>query len=47
MTKFVKNSDIKNDWYEIDANGAIVGRLAVVISKIIRGLFLQTQENPK
>mgnify|MGYP001410635218 CR=1 FL=1 len=37
MTKFVKNSDIKNDWYEIDANGAIVGRLAVVISKIIRG----------
>jgi large subunit ribosomal protein L13 len=37
MTKFVKNSDIKSNWYEIDAKNAVVGRLAVVISKIIRG----------
>ena len=37
MTKFVKNSDIKCDWYEIDAKNAVVGRLATVISKIIRG----------
>ena len=37
MTKFVKNSEIKSDWYEIDANNAVVGRLAVIISKIIRG----------
>ena len=37
MTKFLKKGDLKNDWYEIDANGAIVGRLATVISKIIRG----------
>ena len=37
MTKFVKKSDVKNDWYEIDANNAIVGRLATIISKIIRG----------
>ena len=37
MTKFVKNSEIKSNWYEIDAKGAVVGRLATVISKIIRG----------
>ena len=37
MTKFVKKDDLENNWYEIDANNAIVGRLATVISKIIRG----------
>ena len=37
MTKFVKNSEIKCDWYEIDAKNAVVGRLATIISKIIRG----------
>ena len=37
MTKFLKNSEIKSDWYEIDAKNAVVGRLATVISKIIRG----------
>ncbi len=37
MTKFIKINDIKNDWYEIDAKNAVVGRLATVISKIIRG----------
>ena len=37
MTKFVKNADIKSDWYEIDAKNAVVGRLATIISKIIRG----------
>ena len=37
MTKFIKNSEIKSDWYEIDAKNAIVGRLATVIAKIIRG----------
>ena len=37
MTKFVKNSEIKSDWYEIDAKNAVVGRLAAIISKIIRG----------
>ena len=37
MTKFVKNTEIKSHWYEIDAKGAVVGRLATVISKIIRG----------
>ena len=37
MTKFVKKSELKNDWYEIDAKNALVGRLATIISKIIRG----------
>ena len=37
MTKFVKNSEVKNNWYEIDAKDAVVGRLATIISKIIRG----------
>ena len=37
MTKFVKNSEIKCNWYEIDAKNAVVGRLAAIISKIIRG----------
>ena len=37
MTKFVKKSDIENNWYEIDAKDAVVGRLATIITKIIRG----------
>ncbi len=37
MTKFIKINDIKSDWFEIDAKNAVVGRLATVISKIIRG----------
>ena len=37
MTKFVKKNDVKNDWYEIDASNAVVGRLASIISKILRG----------
>ena len=37
MTKFVKNSEIDSSWYEIDAKDAVVGRLAAIISKIIRG----------
>tara|TARA_B100000579_G_scaffold394496_1_gene371922 strand:- start:365 stop:823 length:459 start_codon:yes stop_codon:yes gene_type:complete len=37
MTKFVKKNQINNDWYEIDASNAVVGRLATIITKIIRG----------
>ena len=37
MSKFLKKSELKSEWYEIDASNAIVGRLATVISKIIRG----------
>ena len=37
MTKFVKKDQLSSSWYEIDATNAVVGRLASVISKIIRG----------
>ena len=37
MTKFVKKDQVTSSWYEIDATNAVVGRLATVISKIIRG----------
>ena len=37
MTDFVKAKDIKSNWILIDATDAIVGRLAVFISKTIRG----------
>ena len=37
MTKFVKKSEINSKWYEIDAKNAVVGRIATVISKILRG----------
>ena len=37
MTKFVKKDQINCLWYEIDAKNAVVGRLASIISKIIRG----------
>ena len=37
MTKFVKKSEIINNWYEIDASNVVVGRIATVISKILRG----------
>ena len=37
MTKFVKKDQISCSWYEIDAKNAVVGRLATIISKIIRG----------
>ena len=37
MTDFVKTKDIKNNWLLVDATNAIVGRLAVFISKTIRG----------
>ena len=37
MTNFIKKSELKNDWYLIDGTNAIVGRLATIIAKIIRG----------
>jgi len=37
MTNFVKKSEIINEWYLIDGNNAVVGRLATIIAKIIRG----------
>ena len=37
MTNFVKKSELNNEWYLIDGNNAVVGRLATIIAKIIRG----------
>ena len=37
MTNFIKKSEIKNDWILINAENAIVGRLAAYISKVLRG----------
>ena len=37
MTKFVKKDEINSRWYEIDAKNAVVGRLATIITKILRG----------
>mgnify|MGYP001334279681 CR=1 FL=1 len=37
MTKFLKKDQLSSNWFEIDAKDAVVGRLAAIISKIIRG----------
>ena len=37
MTNFIKKDEIKNNWLLIDAENAIVGRLAAYISKALRG----------
>jgi len=37
MTDFIKRKEIKNSWILIDAENAIVGRLAAYVSNILRG----------
>ena len=37
MTPFIKKKNIKNNWYIINAQNAVVGRLAAYISKVLRG----------
>ena len=37
MTSFIKKDEVKNNWLLIDAENAIVGRLAAYISKALRG----------
>ena len=37
MTNFIKKSELKNHWYIIDGTNAIVGRLATIIARILRG----------
>ncbi len=37
MTPFIKKKEIKKNWYLIDAQNAVVGRLAAYISKVLRG----------
>ena len=37
MTSFVKKNELKNNWILINAENAIVGRLAAYISNVLRG----------
>jgi len=37
MTSFIKKKEIKNNWLLIDAENAVVGRLAAYISVVLRG----------
>ena len=37
MTSFIKKNEVKNNWLLIDAENAVVGRLAAYISMILRG----------
>ena len=37
MTNFIKKNEIKNNWVLIDAEDAVVGRLAAYISTVLRG----------
>ena len=37
MTPFVRKKDVKKDWYIINAQDVVVGRLAAYISKVLRG----------
>ena len=37
MTSFIKKKEIKNNWILIDAENAVVGRLAAYISAVLRG----------
>ena len=37
MTSFIKKNEIKNNWFLINAENAVVGRLAAYISTILRG----------
>ena len=41
MTKFVKKNEVNNNWYEIDASNAVVGRLATIICKIFKAKIKQ------
>ena len=37
MTSFIKKNELKNNWLIIDAENAVVGRLASYITKLLRG----------
>mgnify|MGYP001445259018 FL=1 len=37
MTPFAKKKDLKNNWYLVNAENLVVGRLAAYISKVLRG----------
>tara|TARA_A100001035_G_scaffold278876_1_gene278791 strand:- start:906 stop:1364 length:459 start_codon:yes stop_codon:yes gene_type:complete len=37
MTPFIKKKEVQKDWYIINAENAVVGRLAAFISMVLRG----------
>ena len=37
MTSFIKKDELKNNWYLINAENLVVGRLAAYISMVLRG----------
>ena len=37
MTSFIKKNEVINNWFLIDAENAVVGRLAAYISMVLRG----------
>ena len=37
MTPFIKKKEVKKNWYLINADNAVVGRLAAYISLVLRG----------
>ena len=37
MTPFAKKKELKNNWYIVNAENLVVGRLAAYISKVLRG----------
>ena len=37
MTPFTRKKDLKNNWYLVNADNVVVGRLAAYISKLLRG----------
>ena len=37
MTPFAKKKDLKNNWYLVNAENLVVGRLAAYISKVLSG----------
>tara|TARA_B100001741_G_C16283951_1_gene473572 strand:+ start:87 stop:551 length:465 start_codon:yes stop_codon:yes gene_type:complete len=45
MTPFAKKKELKNNWYIVNGENAIVGRLAAYISKVLRGKN-KSQYNP-
>ena len=45
MTPFAKKKELKNNWYIVNAENLIVGRLAAYISKVLRGKN-KTKFNP-
>ena len=45
MTPFIKKKEIKNNWYLVNGENLVVGRLAAYLSKVLRGKN-KTQFNP-